>query len=222
MDRFLESFQTRSTPQKIAIIVGVTALFLLVLLVLYVVTTPPNSNTNQAQNTQVPQITPIPVHSNPSPSSNNPSTQAMTYFYNGKGYSIIYPADWRTEKATASGVESTRFIPSANGNGVYSPSLKIKVINYLQTEFQKMESDQLLYFRKEVVQFNGISSEKFTGIIPPPGFKGPPTKNTYNSSYLFTKNNLIFLIEYVYDGSVPDANWEAKINSILGTLRFTQ
>ncbi len=219
MDRFLESFQERPAPQKVLIIVTATAVFLVLLVILYFVTSP-GSNTNQVQNTQVPQVTAIPIRNSNQFPSNNP--QNTTYTYSGKGYSIIYPSDWRTEKASASGKESTRFIPSTNENGVYSPSLKIKVAEYSQSEVSKIESDQLLYFKKALVQFKGISSEKFTGILPPPDFKGSPTKTTYNSSYLFTKNNLIFLIEYVYDGSASNTDWETKINSILDTLRFTQ
>lgn len=227
MDRFLESFQERPAPQKVLIIVTATAVFLVLLVILYFITSP-NSNINQTQNSQIPQVTTIPIRNSDQLPSNNlqnktsPSAQVTTYLYSGKGYSIIYPSDWRTEKASASGKESTRFIPSANGNGVYSPSLKIKVADYSQSEFLKIESDQLLYFKKDLVQFKGISSEKFTGNLPPPDFKGSPTNITYNSSYLFTKNNLIFLIEYVYAGNVPNADWETKINSILDTFRFTQ
>ena len=50
MDRFLESFQERSTPQKVLIIVGLTILSLLVLAILYLITAPPRSDTGQTQN----------------------------------------------------------------------------------------------------------------------------------------------------------------------------
>lgn len=203
MDKFLGAFSEKTTAQKTIIIILVTAVFLILLAALYFLTTPSSPKTStQSQSSQIPQVT--------------------AYLHSGKGYSIIYPSDWRTEKASASGKESTRFIPSTNENGVYSPSLKVKVAEYSQSEFSKIESDQLLYFKKDLVQFKGISSEKFIGILPPPDFKGSPTKNTYNSSYLFTKNNLIFLIEYVYDGSASNADWETKINSILDTLQFIQ
>lgn len=55
-----------------------------------------------------------------------------------------------------------------------------------------------------------------------PGFTGPSAKPTYTTAYLFTNNNKLFLIEYVYDGSGVNSEWENFMNKTIDSINFTR
>jgi hypothetical protein len=218
MENINQKFQNLTPNQKILFSVLATiVVFLIISLSLFFDSNNKTTKGINASPNPVATQNPVALGKTPNPSVQNPKT----YLYKGKNYTVIYPSSWKTQLIPGTTEQQTTFFPDSNLPGSYSPSLKIRVGDYNQTDFVKIDSDHSLFFKKELVQFKGIQAEKFTGILPPAGFKGLVTKSTYSTAYLFTSNNKTFLIEYVYDGNILNTEWEQNFSIIINTIQFT-
>lgn len=210
MDRFLESFQERSTPQRTLIIVGVAALFLLVLAILYLITAPPRSDTSQTQNTQIPQVTPIPIrNSNQLPSSNSQT-------YKGQNFDLQYPKEWLGVSQVKDGVEMLKIassqssIASYSGIAIYAYFAKDPLFDNLQKQFIAEG------FKKTLGKVGGYQAQYFTGEMPMQDGKN----KTQQTNILVDLGSKKIIIKYYYLSNSVDVALEEYLKSIVVTVTF--
>lgn len=219
MDRFLDSFQERPTPQKILIIVGVTALFLLVLAILYFITTPPRSNISQTQNTQIPQVTPIPIKI-----TNSSPVKEELNLHTGTGYTVSYSSDWKKEEVTQVNQESVVFTSVNLPVQTYTPGIQIIKLPYDQSRLVSMEGNYIsLGFTKAQSEFKLFKSDRFTGVLPIKTVLGKQvSSDNFHVVNIIQKGNSTFIIEYSYDGNIANQQMEKLFSSFLDGFSFTQ
>lgn len=215
MDRFLESFQERPTPQKILITVGVTALFLLVLAILYLITTPPRSNTNQTQNTQIPQVTPISIKTTNTFPSNKWKTE------NNPSYKIDYPPTWKRQVLEVnSGGTLTSLTAPYNTAAEAFPRIDIQVTptGTNITNQQRIVNLSPLKLASSEANFKEQEAIKLTGILPFDFVVGNVQKKVNKTFLFFSANGKDYVVDYAYYQDDTADRSIQLLNQILNTL----
>lgn len=207
MDRFLESFQERPTPQKVLIIVAVTAVFLVLLVILYFITSP-SSNTNQVQNTQVPQVTAIPIVNTNSFPSNKWRTE------NNPSYRIDYPPAWNKQVLQVNtGGTLTTLTPPYNTAAEAFPRIDIQVTptGTNITNLQRVENLSPLGLASSEATFKGQTAIKLTGILPFDFVVENVAKKVNKTFLFFSANGKDYAIDYAY---YQDENAEESLQQV--------
>ncbi len=215
MDRFLDSFQERPTPQKVLIIVGVTALFLLVLAILYFVTTPPRSNTNQTQNSQIPQVTPIPIKTTNVPPSNKWKTE------NNPSYKIDYPPTWNRQvlQVISGGTLTSLTVPYSTAVEAF-PRIDIQVTptGTNITNQQRVVNLSPLNLASSKAKFKEQEAIKLTGILPFDFVVGDVQKKVNKTFLFFSANGKDYVVDYAYYQDDTADQSIQLLNQILNTF----
>ncbi|MCL5019049.1 MAG: hypothetical protein M1426_01025 [Patescibacteria group bacterium] len=214
MDRFLESFQERPTPQKVLIIVAVTAVFLVLLVILYFITSP-GSNTNQVQNTQVPQATAIPIVNTNSFPSNKWKTE------NNPFYKIDYPPTWNRQvlQVNSGGTLTSLTVPYNTAAEAF-PRIDIQVtpMGTNITNLQRIENLSPLKLASSEANFKGQKAIKLTGILPFDFVVGTVQKKVNKTFLFFSANGKDYVIDYAYYEDDTATQSLQQINDALNTL----
>jgi hypothetical protein len=171
-----------------------------------VVTTPPNSNTNQAQNTQVPQITPLPVV------GLNPSPNTGTQIYSNSEYQIYIPSTFYYQTQSLSGGgESLILKPKTpDGNATY---IEIQVYSPFSASQSAVENVFLaLGYSKNQI---------FVGNLPATEFKGSIAQDSNyikEMAVIFTNLNRVYKIQLTYVSKQENKQIEQIFNNIVSGL----
>lgn len=218
MDKLLKSFQERPTPQKVLITVGATTIFVLLLVILFLVTTPP-SNTNQTQNTPITQVTPIPIKT-----TNTFPVRQTPNLHIGAGYTVSYSSDWRKEEVKQGDQESVVFTSANLPSQTYTPGIQITKLPYDQNRLVSMEGNYTsLGFTKTQSEFKLFKSDRFTGVLPVKTVLGKQvSSDNFHVVNIIQKGNSTIIIEYSYDGNIENQQMEKLFSRFLDGFSFTQ
>lgn len=217
MDRFLDSFQERPTPQKVLIIVGATAIFLLLLVILYFVTTPPRTNTNQAQNSQVPQVTPIPIKTTNTSPPNSWETEK------NPSYKIDYPPTWKRQviQVNSGGTLTSLTVPYSSPAEAF-PRIDIQVTpsGTNITNQQRVINLSPLNLASSEATFKEQTAVKLTGTLPFDFVVGTVQKKVNKTFLFFSANGKDYVIDYAYYQDDTAEESIKQLNQILNTLKL--
>lgn len=202
MDKFIESFAQRPTSQKILITIGFTAGFLLVLAVLYFVTTPKIENpksSNSYQASILPTSVALPTD----------QPRAVWPVYKGPTYQISYPSGLSATPGVIAGGGNALVLEGKEGSLSYN--IEIQVIP------QATDSAENIYgiFRG----FGYKESDTTIANLPAKKFKGN-IGNLQETAVVFENNGQVYKIQLGYTSTLIDNKIEQIFNSILSTFKF--
>lgn len=205
MDRVLDSFSNKSTPQKTIIVILVTFLFLGVLAVLYFITTPAVTNQTQNQNSQSPQVTPS--SQNPQLPSNKWQSYSAPYFI------INYPQDFSYQAGVISGGGTSLILKPQTQNSTnevieiqtYSPSVASQsaVENGLTA----------LGYQRSDITVSSIPATEFTGSISGGG------STLREIAVVFTYQNRVYKFQLSYSSQQKNSGIEQIFNTVVSSFK---
>lgn len=234
-----ESAISQNQPGKKRIIIlagGIILVFFLVFtLITIFVHKPPQTSTKTS-------TTPTPTLSTPNSTSQGSKPTSQTYKLNetfnvNKAatakltyFTIKYPQDWpplmNYTSTDGSSFLFTLFPSSISGDSGYFPRMDISYTP--ATESGSVEQRANLVLRdtgtpETITTFHGYRAIKISGPLHmtlldsnPPGLK----LLIYKTYYVFQKGDLIYLVDYAYNGSAYDPQYEKFFTDILATLTF--
>ena len=201
-------------PQKVLIIVTATAVFLVLLVILYFITSP-GSNTNQVQSTQIPQVTAIPIVNTNTFPSNKWKTES------NPSYKIDYPPTWKRQVLqVSSGGTITNLTHPYNTDNEAFPRIDIQVTptGTNITNLQRAENLAVLRLASSEASFKGQTAIKLTGILPFDFVVGNITKKVNKTYLFFSANGKDYAVDYAYYEDDTATQSLQQINEALNSL----
>jgi hypothetical protein len=175
------------------------------LAILYLITTPPRSNTNQVENTQVPQVTAIPIKTiNTFPANTN-----ANYTYVGNHFQITFSTDTYTASGNKDNGEDHIVLKYKNTD-LTTPFIDIQVASSAKLPVQRIiDIFQYRQFTHNDVVIDRNNAIEYTGSIE----RGDSF--IYDTVVVFTRNNFTYKIELSYQSSKEDPAIQEAFNKIL-------
>ena len=172
---------------------------------------------NTPQQLQEPPAQQITSANNSFKNNNGPTLPHLeTRTYSSATYHVAFPQNW---------IEDTNADATFHGNmlslqpDVSNPNENAHVVVEINStrdiSLASMSAGlSLLGFHKSYTTVEGITAQKFTGIVT------LSQKTLHNIIYLLTYNNQIYLIKLSYQGSEDDSQLEAEYTEFVNSFTF--
>ncbi len=213
MEKFIESFEEKSTTHKI-IITLLVALGLLVLTGgLYILTTPSSKKTDQETLVASPSQNP-PSSSPPSAAAQNPispSPNTNWSAYQGDGYQINYPPDVSIQPGVINGGGSALILKGKSGSTEYT--IEIQVTSSSITPIQNIyEIFKGLGYKEEQTNIDSAIARKFSGSIGSLGL--------WETAIVFENRGKVYKIQSEYTSPGKNNLIEQTVSRTISTFKL--
>lgn len=206
MDRVLDSFSNKSTPQKTIIVILATFLFLGILAALYFITTPAaTTNQIQNQNSRVPQVTPS--AGNPQLPSNKWQSYSAPYFI------INYPQTYSYQVGVIPG-GGTSLILKPQTQDSTNEVIEIQTYSPSVASQSAIENSlTALGYQRSDITVNSIPATEFTGSISGGG------STLREIAVVFTYQNRVYKFQLSYSSQQKNSGIEQIFNTIVSSFK---
>lgn len=189
------------------VIIAVVVLFLCIVSVIFLVTSPQRNQTTPEEQTNTPttaneqQDSNAPNTTRTSKQSSPKDTRPVWLYGESDFYTIGYLSSWKPDAiaVTGGGVDMT-FKPKDLSNGDVLPAVHIEVTPVDSESTVSNKLTVLAPFRLEqgIINFHGINATTLSGVLFEPVLNDPTKKGVYKSYIFFDKDAYSYTITSAY------------------------